>query len=160
MAAASHVLRVSVTDHPRIAARSARRTQLRPRLGHEAVQLDAHARRIELHASLGKVPDDPVDDVAVARLLQIGRYDVARIGLRGLAGEAEALRRPEPQKLVAPRLGLEGELLVLLELALVAFLAFVEGGHLSLDPMLARRAATPYMTWRDQPHEYCSACAR
>ena len=50
-----------------------------------------------------------------------------------------------PEQLVAPRLGLEGKLLIMLELALVAFLALVEGGHGPVFPMLARRSRIPYM---------------
>src|SRR5262249_57693729 len=69
------------------------------------------------------------EPVVLARLLQIRRDDLLRIGLGLGAGESHFLCRPQAEQLVAPRGRLESQFLVVGELPLEAFLALVERSH-------------------------------
>src|SRR5580704_12312551 len=82
----------------------------------------AHALGVEVLADLAK-------HVVIAGRFDVRDHDLLGIGLRGRAGEAELLRRPQAEQLVAAHCGLELELLVMGKLLLEAFLTLVEIGH-------------------------------
>src|SRR5262249_24107862 len=72
------------------------------------------------------------EDVVVTDLLEIRHDDRLGIGVGLVAGEAELLRRPQAEELVATGVRLESQFLVEGELLLEAFLALVEGSHACL----------------------------
>jgi hypothetical protein len=78
-------------------------------------------------------------DVGIARLLEVGHHHVLGIGLGIGAGLAHQAGGPEAQQLVAARVDLELQLLVMLVLGFEGFLAIVEGGHRPLRLGLSRR---------------------
>ena len=98
----------------------------RLRLGHAARHLRADRPRRRPGRQVGA---DLAEDVLLARLLEVGADDLARIGVGLLAGLAQEPRGPEAQQPVAPRLGPELHLGVVGELGLEGVLAVVEGGH-------------------------------
>src|SRR5436853_333810 len=73
-----------------------------------------------------------VIDVVPAAFLEVGHDDLFRIGVRRIARDAELFGGPQAEHLVAPRVRLEAQLLVMDELLLETFLALVEGGHVRL----------------------------
>ena len=79
-----------------------------------------------------KSPDHLVLDVLVAGFLEIGGDHFLGIGGGGIAGHAEFFGCPQPEQLVAARLGLELLFLVEGELLLETFLALVESGHFAV----------------------------
>src|SRR5262245_41623558 len=88
---------------------------------------------IRLGDALGvEVLADLAEHVAVGGLLEIREHDFLGIGLRFVAGEAELVRRPQAEHLVAPGHGLELQFLIERELLLESFLALVERCHCAL----------------------------
>src|SRR5262245_330991 len=86
---------------------------------------DADALGVEVLANLA-------EDVIVTDLLEIRHDDRLGIGVGLVAGEAELLRRPQAEELVATGVRLESQFLVEGELLLEAFLALVERSHACL----------------------------
>src|SRR5262245_56221377 len=86
---------------------------------------DADTLGVEVLANLA-------EDVIVTDLLEIRHDDRLGIGVGLVAGEAELLRRPQAQELVATGVRLESQFLVEGELLLEAFLALVERSHACL----------------------------
>src|SRR5262249_42568932 len=80
-------------------------------------------------AGCSEVAHQPVHDVRLARLLELGQDDFLGVGLGVSPGLADQARRPQAQHLVLARRDLELKLLVVLELLLEGLLALVERGH-------------------------------
>src|SRR5215472_3463052 len=102
--------------------------RFRHQLVHGAANLvirDADALGVEVLANLA-------EDVVVTDLLEIRHDDPLGIGVSLIAGEAELLRRPQTEELVATGVRLESQFLVEGELLLEAFLALVERSHACL----------------------------
>src|SRR5215467_7010292 len=102
--------------------------RFRHQLVHGAANLvirDADALGVEVLANLA-------EDVVVTDLLEIRHDDRLGIGVGLVAGEAELLRRPQAEELVATGVRLESQFLVEGELLLEAFLALVERSHACL----------------------------
>src|SRR5262249_13002254 len=89
------------------------------------VTRDADALGVEVLANLA-------EDVVVTDLLKIRHDDRLGIGVGLVAGEAEFLRRPQAEELVATGVRLESQFLVEGKLLLEAFLALVERSHACL----------------------------
>ena len=87
-------------------------------------ELDAGG--VDGDAADGEVLGDVLDFFLVAAAMEAECRERVGIGLGFGAGEADALRRPQAQELAPARAHLEGEFLVMLELALEGFLAIVE----------------------------------
>jgi hypothetical protein len=90
---------------------------------------------------VAQIAEDLAHDVLMARFLEIGEHDGFGIGLRVIARQLEDVGHPKAHQLVAPRLGLEGHLLVVGKLVLEGVFAIVEGGHSGSPVWNARRSA-------------------
>src|SRR5260370_26912804 len=101
------------------------------RLGQEALALAADGVLLGGLPGRGEVVHQRVHHVMVARLLEVGHDDVARIVLGVRTRLADQASRPQPQHLVLAGAGLEPQLLVMLELVLESLFALVERRHLS-----------------------------
>jgi hypothetical protein len=105
-----------------------------------------------LHALVVEVLPDLSEYVVVPGLLEIGHDDVLGIGVGLGAGQAELLRRPPAEELVAAGVRLESELLVMGEPLLETFLALVESRHISLSIQMKGKAGQtkggPGGAWR------------
>jgi hypothetical protein len=77
----------------------------------------------------GEILRQLLDDVAVARPVEIGDDDLLGIGLGVGTALAHHAGRPQAEQLVLARRRLELQVLVVLELLLEGFLALVERGH-------------------------------
>src|SRR3954447_14803972 len=103
------------------------RLHLRRRLLHQLAQLGADLALADGDALRGEIGDDLVHDAV--GFIELGGYDLARVSERRVAAEAQLVRRPQSEQLVAAGLGLELLLLVERELLLIALLALVECRH-------------------------------
>src|SRR5258708_586266 len=83
-------------------------------------QIDAGS--LEIGVNLGQ-------QMFLAVLYDVGRDELAGVGLGRLAGLAELFSGPQPQQARPPRLRLEAQLLVMRELAFETILALVECRH-------------------------------
>jgi hypothetical protein len=85
-----------------------------------------------------EIAPDLAEDVLLAGFDQIGLDHLARIGLRGVAGDPHLFRRPQAKQPVPPRGRLELKLLVMGEFPLETLLAILKTCHLAsrlLEPL-------------------------
>jgi hypothetical protein len=108
------------------------RLHLGGRQRYQLVHLDAHLGSGDGDALGGKVLHDLVLDVLIAGFLEIGRNHFLGVGIGGVTGQAELLRCPKTEQLIAAHLSLEFLLLVESELLLETFLALVKSAHSSV----------------------------
>src|SRR6185437_201209 len=95
------------------------------------------ARLIDGNAPRGKIADDVLDLLVVAAAMEAERREIVGVGLGLRPRQADPLRRPQTQQLAPARAHLEGQLLIVLPLALEGFLAIVEAHavpHIPLGP--------------------------
>src|SRR5262245_33162829 len=110
----------------------AARLDLQDRFRHQLVHGAANLVIGFLDALGVEILANLAEHVIVARLLEIRQDDRLGIGVGLGAGEAELLRRPLAEELVATGVRLEPQFLVDGELLLEAFLALVERSHACL----------------------------
>src|SRR6516165_6876438 len=119
--------------HRRVDGESlAARFDLLDRFRHQFVHGAANLVIRQVDALGVEVLANLAEDVVVTDLLEIRHDDRLGIGVGLVAGEAELLRRPLAEELVATGVRLESQFLVEGELLLEAFLALVERSHACL----------------------------
>ena len=79
---------------------------------------------------------DFAEHILVASLLEIGLDNGAGIFLGRIAGLSELFGRPQPKKLVSPRLGFETDLLVEGKLCHRSLFALIETSHQTRHPFV------------------------
>ena len=93
------------------------------------VHLHANVGFGQRHALGGEVAQHLAHDIGIARFLEIGSDDFPSIGIGIRAALAELFGDPQAEQLVAPRLGLEAQFLVMGEFVLKTLFALVECRH-------------------------------